>query len=789
MADKQNKLTYVVELDTKSGKVKIDGLTKGFVQAQSAVKNLNSELGKTTKNGLNPMIDKTGLAGATVVELGRTISDSNYGIRGMANNLSQLSTLMITLISTTGGVTNGFKALGKALKGPLGIIVLFQVAIAALERFDMQSKKTTNVLESMGTGAAKAGSNLKILRATMDDSSLSQGELARAVKKANGEYKDLNLEIGENGLVTEESRRQIDDKILSLEKLARASALQAEIEKTYADIVKSEIEEEAALRSALAEGAVASAATSSSAYTGFAKVIKGTTKLIKSVIPSQEVLDLTSESITKERLKNIKKSAKGEREELNNRLKFLTDLAVKENLVDENFRVKKTAGASKRTREFTAGQLDFDKEIIKSSANVRDSLIKDINLQIDYEFEEKMRLAKLKQQDFESNQQRRVDDIKDATLKAEAQKKIDIEIANSQESLFKYLDQLREERDRKKNEETLKDIERNSKALEKELGIREESELEFSSFLSRSNEQRFDRDIQLEKAKTENLIQELNSRKTELERQGKETSAIDQKIDNLRESLYQKQIERVVGLIEAESQRVQGIIKASQGAFGELSTVFVSYSDARIEALERERDYVLNSESLTKQMQETRIRDIEKKELQAQKNKIRLERELFTIKQTMLIAEQIAEVQKIININKIKIQSELQGISIESASQLGKAKMSVGTFVANGGLKGLAAYAITIGGLIASIFAARKQASNAIANLGGVSASSGGGDSGAGTSFIAPDFNIVGTTETSQLAQSIATSEQEPVKAYVVTDDISNAQELDRKAISSASLG
>jgi len=775
MADKQNRLTYVVELDTKSGTVKIDGLTRGFVKAQTAVKNLNSELGKTIEKGLDPTIDKTGLAGATVVELGRTISDSNYGIRGMANNLSQLSTLMITLISTTGGVMNGFKALIKTLRGPLGIIILFQIAIAALERFSMQSKEVSNSLKSINTASASAGSDLKILRDVMDDSSLSQEELNRAIKKANAQYKDLNIQVDENGRVTEESRKQIDFKIKSLERLAKATAIQKEIEEAFSKIVASETEEREALRLAEVEGTVA------------LNVLRSTQagNILATAVESV----ISEEEIREKRIKGIKKDAKEERDILYQRIKDYQDILVGEELVDEMFKTPKGGRGKKRGEKFVRQQLDFDKEIIKSSANVRDSLIKDINLQIDYEFEEKMRLARLKQKDFESNQQRRVDDIKDAKLKAKAQEIIDIEIANSQESLFKYLDQLREERDRKKNEETLKDIERNSKALEKELGIREESELKFSSFLSRSNEQRFDRDIELEKAKTENLIQELNRRKTELERQGKETSSIDQKIDNLRESLYQKQIERVVGLIEAESQRVQGIIKATQGAFGELSTVFVSYSDARIEALERERDYVLNSESLTKQMQETRIRDIEKKELQAQKNKIRLERELFTIKQTMLIAEQVAEVQKIININKIKIQAELQGISVESASQLGKAKMSVGTFVANGGLKGLAAYAITIGGLIASIFAARKQASNAIANLGGVSASSGGGDSGAGTSFIAPDFNIVGTTETSQLAQSIATSEQEPVKAYVVTDDISNAQELDRKAISSASLG
>jgi hypothetical protein len=132
MANETNIKVLKVEVDVQNGKVSINGLTNGFIKAETAVKSLNKEIQNTTTKGLNPMIDKTGLAGATVVELGRTISDSNYGIRGMANNLSQLSTLMTTLIVTTGGVANGFKALWAALMGPLGIIVVFQTVIKEL---------------------------------------------------------------------------------------------------------------------------------------------------------------------------------------------------------------------------------------------------------------------------------------------------------------------------------------------------------------------------------------------------------------------------------------------------------------------------------------------------------------------------------------------------------------------------------------------------------------------------------------------------------------------------------
>jgi hypothetical protein len=52
-----------------------------------------------------------------------------------------------------------------------------------------------------------------------------------------------------------------------------------------------------------------------------------------------------------------------------------------------------------------------------------------------------------------------------------------------------------------------------------------------------------------------------------------------------------------------------------------------------------------------------------------------------------------------------------------------------------------------------------------------------------------PAFNVVGATETSQLAQTIAGAQQKPVRAYVVSTDVSTQQALDRKTANQATLG
>tara|TARA_R110002110_G_scaffold312814_1_gene526142 strand:- start:8435 stop:10009 length:1575 start_codon:yes stop_codon:yes gene_type:complete len=52
-----------------------------------------------------------------------------------------------------------------------------------------------------------------------------------------------------------------------------------------------------------------------------------------------------------------------------------------------------------------------------------------------------------------------------------------------------------------------------------------------------------------------------------------------------------------------------------------------------------------------------------------------------------------------------------------------------------------------------------------------------------------PSFNVVGASETNQLAQAIGQDEKQPIKAFVVSNDVSDAQSLDRNIIESASIG
>ena len=68
---------------------------------------------------------------------------------------------------------------------------------------------------------------------------------------------------------------------------------------------------------------------------------------------------------------------------------------------------------------------------------------------------------------------------------------------------------------------------------------------------------------------------------------------------------------------------------------------------------------------------------------------------------------------------------------------------------------------------------------------GGATPSMGGAAGGA----TAPSFNVVGAAGTNQLAQSIGAQQQQPVQAFVVANNVTTAQSLQRNIIQSATIG
>ena len=280
----QEKILYKIVIDGKSATAQILDLTNGVKKTDVAVENLNETLGEmngemlrsTSSIGrqmaslkrqrsqvqinskeyqnltksmrfLQTQMDMstgaTGSASSAAMELGRVLSDAPYGIRGVANNLSQFASQMAFAAKSTGSLSLAFKDLWKALMGPLGILLVIQGVLAAFEKMSMAKKKVKEDTDSLTQTFGIQTTKLMVLKSALDDSNVSLEDKKELVKKASKEFKDLNIEIDENGKLTDASRIAIDEYSLALVKNAKAKAIANLITKEMNKQAKLEVEE------------------------------------------------------------------------------------------------------------------------------------------------------------------------------------------------------------------------------------------------------------------------------------------------------------------------------------------------------------------------------------------------------------------------------------------------------------------------------------------------------------------------------------------------------------------
>jgi hypothetical protein len=96
-------------------------------------------------------------------------------------------------------------------------------------------------------------------------------------------------------------------------------------------------------------------------------------------------------------------------------------------------------------------------------------------------------------------------------------------------------------------------------------------------------------------------------------------------------------------------------------------------------------------------------------------------------------------------------------------------------------------YAATAVGIIAAIRSALKASKAATKGVGPPTPDI--TTPTPGSSSMPPAFNIVGQSDTNQLADAIGGQTQQPVQAFVVSSEVTTAQELDRNIIDGASIG
>ena len=715
MAEKKNVEILEIKV-TATGQLQVDGVTMSVKKATAAVRDF-AKANESAANANKNLVNKSGLAGAAVTEIGRTISDSNYGIQGMANNLSQLGSLMTTLISTSGGLVGGIKALVSAMIGPLGILIAFQTILAVMERTSKANQKLNKGFYDAEKAYASAAGNLRVLRDVVDDNNLSLEEKQRAIKKANEEYEDLNLVLDENGKLTEASTKAIDAKIEAMAREAKARAILKAIEDEYAKQAEMEAKDSSdfvGFWDQAKAGFQVAIGNVEDGYLGLAEAGKKA---------QTEAIDQSKETVTK-----------------------LTELLKKEDMVDEIFKGKE-GGKGRKTANRVFKQIFLDLANLEEKYR-QDSLKADLlteeekieltkanaikELEIAHNTYLEKRKIKLKEfleskasEKAKIDAQNKYDEEVIAAAQSVADVKVQIEAATVAE--YKLLGRTRAEQARLDAEEII-EIEKSIALTKRQYGIQ---------------------DIKNE-IKHQEMLVEATKEGTLLRAQA------ELKLAELKENLRKEEF-------LANAERGEFVNKQIQ-----VATDFVDSEFQRQLDIEQNKTTALNNE-LRKRLDNENLSKDERAAIQGQ---IAANDEKLRVKQEKIEKKRFY-MQKAANIAMAVVDTYVAANKV-LAQQPGGAISKTAAMVA-----------VIAAGLLNVATIARQQFKASASTAGG---GAGGSGAGSGAGVQPPDFNIVGASQSRQLADVVEGQLNRPIKTYVVSSEVSTAQSLDRNIVEGASI-
>ena len=245
----------------KQGNVELKSLEKGFdkvkitaKQASQAAKQLGVDISKIKSSGtinvaandfnkltkaMSGASAASGGATASVLELGRVVSDMPYGIRGIANNLQQLASNFAFMTKEAGSAGGALKSIGSALMGPLGILVAFQAVIAAIDYFSANMNKAKDVMAEMSAQTITTNvAKLHLLREALNDNNVALEDQVLALKKASTEFDELNGFIEGGSINLDAFNSQISTMIDRMKEVAFAKAVLKETEEVMQNFIK-----------------------------------------------------------------------------------------------------------------------------------------------------------------------------------------------------------------------------------------------------------------------------------------------------------------------------------------------------------------------------------------------------------------------------------------------------------------------------------------------------------------------------------------------------------------------
>ena len=714
-------------IEYQQTQAKLAGLQANYAeQSLKYNKALEAQIGNKNK-GLTGVSDATGAATSATLELGRAISDAPYGIRGVANNISQLASqfsFMSNKVDETTGKVVGFngalKQFGQAIKAN-AILLLIQAVISAMDYFANKVSDADKALKKLSESTvSETITELTLLKRALEDSSKPLEEKQKLIKGAREEYEDFNDAIKETpddiaaaitalGLLTQKYKD-----------FARAKALTELVTDSMKDQAKTLASYSGdwtdMFNSFDAFGLTVGTLLSGRGITGISQAMTNELSESSDAIKTfEEMLNQPTKSDPTKTYLELIYGSKGKRKEIKTakispfKTKEALDLDVENNLTAIQKLQRQTELINLKTEE---------QNYINSVESEEDKLAykefyasKRLEIELDYEL--------------------KAIDAKEEAEKTSVRKKATRRIKELEDDLAKHKKNL--------EDKGIADTDAGKESMAKA-------------------KKEVDEKIALTKTEAERNVQQITEKYATL------FPFWTQMADARRNALG----------VESEDEDVKEIDKISEfiNNYKTLMSGLTDFIDGEFErelTIEQNRTNVLNKQ-LNDRLLNERLSADQRKSIQ---NEIAQNDENLRIKQDA-IAKKKFKTAKAFAISMAVADTYLAGVKV----------LADPSFVGRPFARGIAMAATIASGLasVAAISRQKFQSTSAATpvNVGG------GGASGETSERAEPSFNIVGRSNDNLLINAIQAQFGKPLKAYVVSRDVTTQQQLDGMIVGQA---
>ena len=438
--------------------------------------------------------------------------------------------------------------------------------------------------------------------------------------------------------------------------------------------------------------------------------------------------------------------------------KMMESSDATEELTDKQKRLNDELEYTKKLTDDTAKSIDYYTNIDLANAKKRGASEKELlKIQLDALEQKGKANTKeseeiLKRQDREygltKEQNKRLQELREQNL--DLQRQGNLLLANADAEL----EQKNRENRKKTKEERNKELEENKKEEKRKREEAEKERAEFQNAKGRAAEAEYDAILKIEEEAREKNRQ---SGLTEIEQVNDKYNKLIQAAKDAGVSTIELEIEQANAINDIKLSAQQKQYDSLKEAAEKEAALDLAIREAKRNALDTGLNILLQF---------------------AGKNKT-IALGILAIQKGLAIADIVVGASKSI--------AAAQAALAATPAVIGVVPNPMYAVQAAATVKGIALTKITAATSIASILAASIGQAKSI--TGGDSGGGGSAPSGSGGS-AAPQFNVVGNSGVNQLAETMqGRSAQAPIQAYVVAQNVTTAQSLNRNIVSNASLG